>query len=76
MRGFGNLRLGQAEKLTLGSTMEDQVRKLDAEYGFGLSEDEIKAIARRVEEFERLFQPLYALDLTDTAPQLKLDIKA
>ena len=56
--------------------MESQVRKIDAEYGFGLSEDEIKAIARRVEEFERLFQPLYELDLTDTAPQLKLDIKA
>jgi hypothetical protein len=56
--------------------MESQVRKLDAEYGFGLSEDEIKTISRRVEEFERLFQPLYEVDLRDTAPLLKLDLKA
>lgn len=53
--------------------MEDQVRKLNSEYGFDLSEEEIQMIARRAEEFERLFRCLYEVDLTDTAPLLKLD---
>jgi hypothetical protein len=53
--------------------MESRVRKLNAEYGFGLSEDEIQMIARRAEEFEQLFRPLYEVDLGDSAPLLKLD---
>jgi hypothetical protein len=53
--------------------MQSQVRKLNSEYGFNLSEDEIQSIARRAEEFERLFRCLYEIDLTDTAPLLKLE---
>ena len=53
--------------------MESQLRKINSEYGFNLSEDEIHAIARRAEEFERLFRCLYEADLTETAPLLKLD---
>lgn len=53
--------------------MEEQVRRIDAEYGFGLNEDEIKMLARRAEEFERLFRPLYEVDLRDAAPVLKLE---
>ena len=53
--------------------MEDQVRRINSEYGFNLSEEEIHAIACRAEEFERLFRCLYEVDLTDTAPLLKLD---
>jgi len=53
--------------------MEDQVRKIDREYGFNLSEEEIQAIARRAEEFEGLFRCLYEADLTDTVPIMKLD---
>ena len=30
--------------------MEEQVRKLNAEYGFNLSEEEIKVIVRQAEE--------------------------
>ena len=30
-------------------------------------------IARRAEEFEHLFRPLYEVDLSDSAPLLKLD---
>jgi len=56
-----------------GSAMEDQVRRINSEYGFNLSEEEIHAIACRAEEFERLFRCLYEVDLTDTAPLLKLD---
>ena len=53
--------------------MEDQLRKINREYGFNLSEEEIQTIASRAEEFERLFHCLYEVDLTDTAPLLKLD---
>jgi Asp-tRNA(Asn)/Glu-tRNA(Gln) amidotransferase C subunit len=53
--------------------MEDQVRRVNSDYGFNLSEEEIQTIARRAEEFERLFRCLYEVDLTDIAPLLKLD---
>ena len=53
--------------------MEAQVRRLNGEYGFNLSEDEIKLVARQAEEAERLFQTLHELDLTDIMPILKVD---
>ena len=53
--------------------MENQLRKINREYGFNLSEDDIQTLARRGEEFEHLFRPLYELDLTDNPPLLKLD---
>jgi hypothetical protein len=37
--------------------MEEQIRKLNVEYGFDLSEDEIKVIVRQVQETKRLFRP-------------------
>ena len=55
------------------ASMESQLRKINSEYGFNLSEDEIQTIARRAEEFERLFRCLYEIDLTDTAPLLKFE---
>ena len=60
----------------LGLSMEDQVRRINSDYGFNLSEEEIQTIARRAEEFERLFHCLYEVDLTDTAPLLKLEKRA
>ena len=53
--------------------MEAQVRRLNGEYGFNLSEDEIKLVARQAEEAERLFQTLNQLDLTHIMPILKVD---
>ena len=53
--------------------MEAQVRRLNGEYGFNLSEDEIKLVARQAEEAERLFQTLHTLDLTHIMPILKVD---
>jgi Asp-tRNA(Asn)/Glu-tRNA(Gln) amidotransferase C subunit len=53
--------------------MEEQLRKINREYTFNLSEAEIQTITRRAEEFERLFRCLYEVDLSDTAPLLKLD---
>ena len=49
--------------------MEEMVRKLDAEYGFNLSEEEIKLIARQAGEAERLFQRLYGVDFTGLNPE-------
>ena len=56
-----------------GLLMEDQVRRINREYGFNLSEDEIQMIAKRGEDFERLFRCLYEIDLAGIAPLLKMD---
>jgi hypothetical protein len=53
--------------------MEEQLRKLNAEYGFKLTEEEIKVIARQADEANRLFQPLFEVDLNHVMPVLKLD---
>ena len=53
--------------------MEAIVRRLNAEYGFKLTEEEIKLIARHAEESNRLFQGLYEVDLTDVMPLMKVD---
>jgi hypothetical protein len=55
--------------------MEEQVRKLNAEYGFNLSEDEIKEIVRQAEEIERFLRPLNEMDLIDVMPILKVEKK-
>ncbi|HSF57371.1 MAG TPA: hypothetical protein VLD83_04815 [Candidatus Binatia bacterium] len=55
--------------------MEEQIRKLNAEYGFNLSEDEIKLIAQQAEETERLLRPLNEIDLIDVMPILKIEKK-
>jgi hypothetical protein len=55
--------------------MEERVRKLDAEYGFHFSDEEIKLIARQTEKFERLFRSLNQVDLTHVMPLLKLNRK-
>jgi hypothetical protein len=55
--------------------MEEQVRKLNAEYGFNLSEEEIKVIVRQAEETDRLLRPLNEMDLIDVMPILKVEKK-
>jgi hypothetical protein len=55
--------------------MEEQIRKLNAEYVFNLSEDEIKLIVQQAEETERLLRPLNELDLIDVMPILKVEKK-
>jgi hypothetical protein len=55
--------------------MEEQIRKLNAEYGFNLSEDEIKLIAQQAEEIERLLRPLNEIELIDVMPILKVEKK-
>jgi len=55
--------------------MEEQIRKLNVEYGFDLSEDEIKVIVRQVQETRRLFRPLNEVDVVDVMPILKVEKK-
>jgi hypothetical protein len=53
--------------------MEDAVRRLNAEYGFNLSEEEIRLIAEQAEAANQLFRPLYDVDLTGVMPLMKVD---
>lgn len=55
--------------------MRDFIKRLDAEYGFGLSEEEIEVITRQAEAQQRLFQELFEVDLAGVTPALKLDRK-
>ena len=53
--------------------MKDAVRRLNIEYGFNLSEQEIDTVAKQAEEAALLFQPLFEVDITDIAPLTKID---
>lgn len=53
--------------------MKDAVRRLNVEYGFNLSEEEIERIAKQAEEANLLFQPLFEVDLTGIMPLMKID---
>lgn len=55
--------------------MKEMVRRLDAEYGFGLTEEEVEIIAKQVEDANRLFKPLFEVDLTGVMPLMKVDRK-
>jgi hypothetical protein len=53
--------------------MKDAVRRLNVEYGFNLSDQEIDLIAKQAEEAALLFAPLFEVDLTDITPLTKID---
>jgi Asp-tRNA(Asn)/Glu-tRNA(Gln) amidotransferase C subunit len=53
--------------------MKEQVRKLNHQYGFNLTEDEIDEISQQAAEMERFVQPLNEIDLTDVMPILKVE---
>jgi len=56
--------------------MREEVKRLNAEYGFKLSEEEIELIAEQAEAANRLFQPLNDVDLLGVMPIMKVDKKA
>lgn len=56
--------------------MEDLVRKLNAEYGFNLSEDEIKTVLKQHQELELFLKPLTDMDLSEIAPILRIEMRA
>ncbi len=55
--------------------MREAVKRLNAEYGFKLSEEEIELIAEQAEAANRLFQPLNDVDLLGVMPIMKVDKK-
>ena len=56
--------------------MKDVIRRLDAEYGFGLTEEEVELIAKMAEETNRQLERLYEVDLTGVMPYMKVDPKS
>ena len=55
--------------------MREEVKRLNAEYGFKLSEEEIELIVEQAEAASRLFQPLNNVDLRGVMPIMKVDKK-
>jgi hypothetical protein len=53
--------------------MKDAVRRLNVEYGFNLSDQEIDLVAKQAEEAALLFQPLFEVDVTGITPLTKID---
>jgi Asp-tRNA(Asn)/Glu-tRNA(Gln) amidotransferase C subunit len=53
--------------------MKDAVRRLNVEYGFNLTEEEIDLVAKQAEEAALLFQPLFEVDVTGITPLTKVD---
>lgn len=48
--------------------MDQQVRRIDAQYGLNLTEAEIERIAREAEAQENILQTLYTVELDQTRP--------
>ena len=53
--------------------MKDAVRRINVEYGFNLTEEEIDLVAKQAEEAALLFQPLFEVDVTGITPLTKVD---
>jgi hypothetical protein len=53
--------------------MKDVVRKLNDQYGFKLTDEEIDIVARQAEEAALLFRPLFDVDVNDITPLTKVD---
>ena len=51
--------------------MRELIRKLDTEYGFSLTEEEIELIVKQAEEMSRLYQRLYDVEIDQEVPALK-----
>jgi hypothetical protein len=56
--------------------MRELLQKIDAEYGFQLSEAEMDRILTEVREAEPLFEQLNRIDLGVKTPFVRLDIRA
>lgn len=53
--------------------MKDAVRRLNVEYRFNLSDQEIDLVAQQAEEAALLFRPLFEVDVTGVTPLTKID---
>ena len=55
--------------------MKELLRKIDAEYGFKLTEEEMDRIMTDVREAEPLFQADQRVDVNGKTPFMRLDVK-
>ena len=55
--------------------MKELLRKIDAEFGFQLSEDEMERILKEVEQGQALFDQLNAIDISGKTPFVRLDLR-
>ena len=55
--------------------MKELLRKIDAEYGFKLTEEEMDRIAKEAKEAEGLFRQLNEVDVAGKTPLMKLALK-
>ncbi|MFQ5684077.1 MAG: hypothetical protein ACE5HC_12485 [Candidatus Binatia bacterium] len=56
--------------------MEEIVWKLNSDYGFELSPNEVQKITRQAEAANRVFKCLGEIDLTGVTPIMKVDTTA
>ena len=55
--------------------MKELLRKIDAEYGFKLTEEEMSRIENDAKEAEWLFQQINEVNVSGKAPFMKLALK-
>ena len=55
--------------------MKELIRKIDAEYGFHLTEEEIDRVAKESKDAESLFRQINDVDVSGKTPFMKLAIK-
>jgi hypothetical protein len=72
MRRVENLDVLTA-RVSRDTTEEELIRRINTEYGFQLSDEEIKRIVLQAEEMNRVLKALFEVDVTNTMPILKLD---
>jgi hypothetical protein len=55
--------------------MKELIRRIDAEYGFHLTEDEVDRIAKESKDADSLLQEINSIDVSGITPLLKLALK-
>jgi hypothetical protein len=55
--------------------MKELIRRIDAEYGFHLTEDEVARIAKESKDADSLLQEINSVDVSGITPLLKLALK-
>jgi hypothetical protein len=53
--------------------MEETIKRINAEFGLELTDEEIKRIALQAEAINRSLQPLFDVDVSQVMPAIKLD---
>ena len=60
--------------MNMEERMKELLRKIDSEYGFKLTEDELDRIAKEAKEAEWLFRQLNEVDVTGKTPLMRQNV--